>query len=60
MASLEQPVNVKMRKLNHSVTMNVHVIVTREYKIRRWIALNLIAAACLILGCGIKIEDQNG
>jgi hypothetical protein len=50
-------VNYDLRKLSKHVTLNVTMHLTREYKLRRWIATKLILLACLVLGCGIKIDE---
>jgi hypothetical protein len=42
-----------------SVEMTVTVIYTNEWKIRKFIATNLIKLAATILGCGIKIEHED-
>lgn len=48
--------NYQFRKFDHRATMTVKLIVTREYKIRKFIATALIKLAARILGCGIKFD----
>lgn len=47
----EASLDVKLRKLDGpSATVRVRLIVTREWKFRQWIALQLIALAYRVLG----------
>ncbi len=47
---------VKLRKLGSGSTMKVRVIVTKEFKIRVWIALRLIRLSAYILNCAVDAE----
>ncbi len=55
MASTTQ--NFTVNKFDKSVTMTINVKVSKQFIVRKWIALSLIKLAATILGCGIKVED---
>ena len=46
-----------LRKLSNRVTMVFTLHLTREYKLRRWIAIRLITMAAIVLDCGIEVRD---
>ena len=48
-------VDYTMRKLTHDVKMTITYKLSKEFKIRRWIAVNLIRLATLVLGCGLEV-----
>ena len=50
-------ITVKLRKMPKTVTMTVRVIETREFKLRKWLALSLIKLACSVVGCEIDVQD---
>ena len=50
--------NYSINKLTHEATLKVTLHLTREFYIRKWIAIKLIKLATLILGCGIQINDE--
>ena len=60
MATSEAMTVVNVRKLNkdHTITVSVHV--TKELKVRLWIATALMKAAAWVLDCGIAIVDEEG
>lgn len=47
---------VNIKKLNYDHTMRVKVNITREFKVRFFIASVLIKTAARLLGCNIEIE----
>ena len=56
----KMPVDVSVRKFDPSmVTLHVQVHVTRELRIRKWIAVRLIKVAAWILGMGTDISIEN-
>jgi hypothetical protein len=55
MASNE--IDYKMHKLNENFTINIRLIETHEWKLRKALAGILLKLAAHVLGCGIKIED---
>jgi len=52
-------VDYTMRKLTHDVKMTITYKLSKEFKIRRWIAVNLIRLATLVLGCGLEVVDND-
>jgi hypothetical protein len=46
-----------MRKLGHNVTMTITFRLTQEWKVRKWLATQLIKLAALILDCGIEVVN---
>ena len=51
--------SVNIRKLNKSCTMTVTLNTTREFKIRIFIAKVLLKVTGLVLGCGIRVNEQS-
>lgn len=52
------PAHVDIRRLNKNVTMTVTLTETREWRVRRWLALGLIRMATTVLGCRLEIADS--
>lgn len=52
------PAHVDIRRLNQNVTMTVTLTETREWRVRRWLALGLIRLATTVLGCRLEIADS--
>ena len=50
--------NINIRKLNKSAAITVTLNTTREFKIRIFIAKVLLKVTGLVLGCGIKVNEQ--
>ncbi len=48
--------NLVLRKLSNRTTMHIKFKLTKEFKIRTWIAGRLLTLTALILGCEIDIE----
>lgn len=48
----------KLRKMSHEITITVTFVETREWKLRKWIAKQLIVLASKVLGCGIEVVDN--
>lgn len=48
--------NLALRKLSNRHTLHIKIKVTKEFKIRTWVATQLLTLTALILGCGIDIE----
>ena len=44
-----------MERLPQDIVIEVEFHLAREFKVRRWIATQLIKLAALVLGCGIEI-----
>ena len=56
----KMPVEVSVGKYDPSlVTLHVQVHLTRELRIRKWIAVRLIKVAAWILGMGTDISIEN-
>ena len=51
--------NLELRKLSNKTTIHIKIKVTREFKIRTWVAIQLLKLTALILGCGIEFEDSD-
>ncbi len=49
--------SVNIRKLSNRSVITVTLNITREFRIRIFIAKVLLKVACVVLGCGIKIND---
>lgn len=41
----------------HGATLEIEVVVAREFRVRMWIALRLIALAARVLRCGIEVKQ---
>lgn len=48
----------KLNKFNNS-TLAVDVEITKQFKLRIFIALKLIALAAFVLGCGIEVNKND-
>jgi hypothetical protein len=42
------------------VTLNVNIHIAKQFLFRIWVAKALIKLAAIVLGCGIKFEDNAG
>lgn len=47
--------NFRIDKFSPSVTLRVKI--SSEFMVRKWIALNLIKLAVIVLGCGLEVDD---
>lgn len=47
----------KMRKMSHEIKLEVTLVETREWKLRKWLAKQLILLAAKVLGCGIEVVE---
>ena len=47
----------KFRKFDKRATMTFRLVETREFKVRKWLALSLVKLACMILGCGSNVDN---
>ncbi len=54
MASLDT--SMDLRKYDKDIVLNVKINITKELRIRTFIAMRLIRLAAWVLGCGIKID----
>ena len=52
-------VRYDFRRVPKDVTLVLEFHVTREWKVRYWIAVRLLRLAALVLGCGIEIENED-
>jgi hypothetical protein len=50
-------IEVELRKLPSDMSLLIELHLTREFRIRKWIAVNLIKLAAIILGCGIEGKE---
>lgn len=57
MADATLTTEVKFKHFSKGTTIIVRFIETREWKIRKWLAKQLITAAARVMGCGVEIED---
>ena len=53
---MPQGVDLRIRRLNQNAVMNITLHYTREWRVRQWVALRLIALAARVLGCGVDIR----
>ena len=53
---MAQPI-YELRKFTKNTTMTITIKEAKEFKVRRWIACQLLKLAALTLGCGIEIID---
>ena len=51
--------SVNIRKLNKSADITITLNTTREFKIRIFIAKVLLKVTGLVLGCGIRVNEQS-
>lgn len=54
---------IPIRRLDKKSTLTVRIQVTREFRVRAWLAARLITLAARILGCGVDIgvkENNDG
>ena len=58
MASNEINMTVRVRKCTQYMVMNVTIVDTKEFKIRKAIAVWLIKLATLVLGCGLEVKEE--
>jgi hypothetical protein len=46
---------------NTTLTVNIHTVLTREFRIRLWLGKKLILLAALVLGCNVVFDSgQDG
>lgn len=50
---------MNVSKLDEDYVLNVNINFTRRFRVRMFVAKALITAAAWVLGCGIKIEQEN-
>jgi len=48
-------IDVGMRKFPQDVVIEVEFHLTREFRARRWVAIQLLRLAAWVLGCGIEV-----
>ena len=51
-------VEMKVRKFNKRMTLHLDIVVTREYKFRKWVAIRLMRLAAWVLDCNIEVHSQ--
>lgn len=54
MATLDLHMPSAMR----NVTMTIRITGQREFRIRTWVAVRLMAVAAVVLGCNIAVEME--
>jgi hypothetical protein len=59
MADTTFKTEVNFKHFPKGTTIIVSIHETNEWKIRKWLAKQLIRAAAFIMGCGIEIEDPS-
>ena len=59
MADAMLTTEIKFKHFPKGTTIIVSFVETHEWKVRKWIAKQLITAAARIMGCGIVIEDPS-
>ena len=50
---------LKVDSLNKDFTLEVTVRITRQMRLRMWVAVRLISLAAWVLGCDIEIECED-
>jgi len=48
-------IDLGMRKFPQDVVMVVEFHLTREFMVRKWVAVQLLRLAAWVLGCGIEV-----
>ena len=48
----------RLNRLPNNVTMHVTIVETREFRLRTWIAKQLLRLAAWVLGCGIEVNTN--
>lgn len=48
----------ELRKLPQDIVIEVEFHLSREFRVRRWIATRLIWLAAWVLGCGMEVRDD--
>ena len=56
--SMAKPIIYNMKKLSKDVTLTVAIHETYQWRIRRFVGLNLIKLATLIMGCGLNVVSS--
>jgi hypothetical protein len=51
--------DIKIKKLKEDTVLKVRIIVTKEFRLRMWLALKLMRLSSFILGCGIEVEKSD-
>ena len=49
--------DIKVKHLDEKYVMKVNIKITKQFKVRMWIATQLIYLAGKILKCGIEINE---
>lgn len=49
---------ISMRRVWRDVTMTVRLTGTRQFAVRQWMAVRLMALSALVLGCHIQVEFE--
>lgn len=48
----------KINRLTKESTLNITICITRQFRIRLFIATTLMRAAAMVLGCGADIKTE--
>ena len=47
---------MELRKLNQDYTMTANLVLTREFRLRMWLAVRLIWLAAWVLDCDVEVN----
>lgn len=54
---MTKPTKVDVKKMPKEVTLTVQIHETYQWRARKFIGLQLIKLATVIMGCGLKVEE---
>ena len=55
---MTKPITYNMKRLSKDVTLTVEIHESYQWRIRRFVGLNLIKLATLIMGCGLNVVSS--
>lgn len=56
--SIEGNIAVQVNKLSADMVMHITIVESREFRIRKAIALWLLKMATWVLGCGLEVKAE--
>lgn len=51
--------DIPVRKLDKTCVMEIHVKLTKEFKVRMFMAVRLFKLAAWVIGCGVRFKETN-
>ena len=56
---MKRPVRIGIKKVPNNITVEVEFYLTQEFRLRQFIATQLMKLAAKVLGCKVKFRSTN-